>query len=95
MKINASIVYGLSAIAIVGILVYLNKKKTTYVQGDVNGDGNVDMGDIITVQRIIASLPDANGNPYSAEVVLRADVNGDGVVDQSDIDKIQQIMLEL
>lgn len=63
--------------------------------GDVNGDGEVNMGDIITVQRIIMGLPGTDDIPYSDEVRARADVNGDGEINEEDIEEIQRIMLGL
>jgi hypothetical protein len=56
----------------------------TFIVGDVNHDGVVDMGDVIKIERIILGFDP----PTEA-----ADVNGDGVVDIRDILQIERIML--
>ena len=54
-------------------------------QGDINGDGTVDVADIATVISVMASA--GAGAPSAS-----ADVNGDGVVDVADIATIISIM---
>lgn len=56
-----------------------------YVKGDVNGDGEVGIGDIVTVTNVM--LGEATD-----EVVKRADVNHDGEVGIGDIISITNIM---
>ena len=57
------------------------------LNGDVNGDGTVDVADIATVISVMAgdTVPDASSSG-------RADVNGDGTVDVADIATIIDIM---
>ena len=58
----------------------------TFAKGDVNGDGDIGIGDIITITNVMAS------NETDADVVRRADVNGDGEVGIGDIISITNIM---
>ena len=57
---------------------------TVSIQGDVNGDGVVDMGDVTKVERIILGK-----DPYTPA----ADVNQDGVVNMADVVAIENIIL--
>jgi hypothetical protein len=54
--------------------------------GDVNGDGEVDMGDVITIERQFLGL-----NPVTAA----ADVNKDGKVNMLDVTKVERLILGL
>ena len=56
------------------------------IPGDANGDGVVDVGDVIKVKRIILAL-----DPPTP----CADGNGDGVIDVGDVIKIKRIILGL
>ena len=56
----------------------------TYIRGDVNNDGNVDISDVVELVNII--LNSLSGNP-------RADVNEDGFVDISDVVTLVNIVL--
>ncbi|MFW6150776.1 MAG: choice-of-anchor Q domain-containing protein [Chloroflexota bacterium] len=56
------------------------------LQGDVNGDGRVNVGDITKLERIMLMLD---------PVTPGADVNGDGRLNAADITKIERIMLQL
>ena len=69
-----------------GWLEYEGSDECQYPQGDVNGDGQVGIGDIVTVTNVMAS------NETDADVVRRADVNGDGEVGIGDIISITNIM---
>ncbi|MBO7140881.1 MAG: endonuclease [Prevotella sp.] len=61
------------------------------VDGDVNGDGSVDVADIATVIDIMAGkTPDSI--PPGTDPFLVADVNGDGSVDVADIAYIITVM---
>jgi hypothetical protein len=55
------------------------------VKGDVNGDGEVGIGDIISITNFMAGVP----NGVTLE---KADVNGDGVVGVGDIIFVTNIM---
>ena len=55
--------------------------------GDVNGDGHVDVGDIMTIINTMASIV-----PSAFAAGNIADVNGDGLVDVGDIMAIVNIM---
>jgi hypothetical protein len=57
--------------------------------GDVNGDGVVDVADIATIISIMAHVTVPDASPSGT-----ADVNGDGVVDVADIASIISIMAE-
>ena len=56
------------------------------IEGDVNGDGQVGIGDIVAITNVMAGLAD-DGLP-----VANADVNGDGEVGIGDIVAITNIM---
>jgi surface protein len=56
-----------------------------FLLGDVNGDGEVNSGDVMAIYSVMAG----NGTP---EMQARADVNGDGNVDSGDIMAIYNIM---
>jgi len=58
----------------------------TVEPGDANGDGDVDMGDVIKVKRIILTL-----DPPTP----CADDDGDGFIDMGDVTKIKRIILGL
>ena len=58
----------------------------TFAKGDVNGDGDIGIGDIITITNVMAS------NETDTDVVRRADVNGDGDIGIGDIISITNIM---
>jgi hypothetical protein len=58
----------------------------TYLRGDVNNDGYVDISDVVELVNII--LNSQSGNP-------RADVNEDGNVDISDVVELVNIILTI
>jgi len=64
-------------------LIPLQKTK----DGDVNGDGAVDVADIAAIIDVMATVPDASASG-------NADVNGDGAVDVADIAKVISLMAE-
>jgi hypothetical protein len=55
--------------------------KTIAVLGDVNGDGSVNMGDVIKLERIIRGQD---------QRIPSADVNNDGQVNQEDVIKVSK-----
>jgi hypothetical protein len=61
----------------------INTKAGT--RGDVNGDGGVDVGDVMAIINFMAGQP--NGVTLD-----RADVNGDGTVDVGDVMAVINIM---
>ena len=67
---------------VIGI-IFLGDKET-YLRGDVNNDGYVDISDVVELVNII--LNSQSGNP-------RADVNEDGNVDISDVVELVNIIL--
>lgn len=60
------------------------------VYGDINGDGKIDVRDVVLVMRHVLNIEELNDNKSNA-----ADVNGDGVVDVNDAVKIMQYALGL
>ena len=66
---------------------YIDGKLDTGVEGDVNGDDNVDVADISTIISVMAGSVGAD-----SEAASNADVNGDGNVDVADIAKVISIM---
>lgn len=55
--------------------------------GDVNGDGKIDVADIVEL------LNHLNGNPTKNYQATEADANNDGVVDQIDVETISDMIL--
>ena len=66
--------------------VVVTIKEPERKNGDVNGDGNVDVADIATIITVMAQ------GDKIVEQVIAADVNGDGVVDVADIATVISIM---
>ena len=62
-------------------------KASSYLRGDVNGDGEVNISDITTLIDILLG-----GHPDS-DTLARADVNGDGEVNIADVNTIIDIIL--
>jgi hypothetical protein len=58
----------------------------SFIFGDANGDGIVNMGDVTKTERIILSLDTATPG---------ADANGDGAINMGDVTKIERIILKL
>jgi len=61
-----------------------------YVAGDVNGDGKIDVRDVVMVQKHILGL---QFPPLTAVQLLAADVNNDGDINISDAVEIMKIAL--
>jgi len=59
---------------------------TIAVLGDVNGDGSVNMGDVVKLERIIRGLDQRTAG---------ADVNNDGQINQEDAIKVEEIIQAL
>lgn len=53
--------------------------------GDPNGDGVVDMGDLLTIEQYVAGLAVPTQDQFR-----RADVNGDGTLDMTDVLLVEQ-----
>ena len=75
---------GSAATAMLRSIEYQNPEAVVEVNGDVNGDGTVDVADIAAVISAMAGESVVGGLP--------ADVNGDGSVDVADIASIITIM---
>ena len=63
------------------------KLATLTVTGDLDGDGAVDVSDVIMLRNWIME-----GNP-SAERIKKADLDGDGKIDVSDVVKLRNIIM--
>ena len=59
----------------------------SWLRGDVNNDGEVNIADVNTLIDIIL------GGNFDAMTMLRADVNGDGEIGIADINEVQDIIL--
>jgi hypothetical protein len=59
----------------------------SYVPGDANGDGKVNVTDIVEMVNYILGKPSANFNKAAA------DVNGDGEVNVTDIVSVVSVIL--
>lgn len=60
-----------------------------FMNGDANGDGEVDISDVLT---ITAYVGDSENNQLSEIGLINADVNGDGVINANDALTIQQYL---
>ena len=68
-------------------------------QGDVNGDGTVDVADIAAIISVMAGSGETdteplNGHGIDTEMARNADVNGDGTVDVADVSTVITLMAE-
>lgn len=61
-----------------------------YEPGDVNGDGDVNVKDVLIVRRVIAGLAEIGEEEYA-----RADMNGDGDVTSKDVLKMRRYIAGL
>lgn len=84
-------VLAIAGLAVGGIILLTRSAGAAGIPpGDVNGDGIVDVLDLIAATRI--SNGDLN---FPTDWILRADVNGDGVVDYNDLSVIEDTILGL
>ena len=60
----------------------------TVVTGDANGDGVVDVADVVAIVNYILQQPDDHFD------TVAADVNGDNTIDVSDVVAVVNIILE-
>ena len=63
--------------------------ESTYLRGDADGNGIVDVKDVTTIQSVLAEITDDSDK----KIELRADINGDGL-DISDATQIQMYLVE-
>lgn len=66
----------------------------TTVPGDVNGDGEVDLKDLLTLRNYLANYNYSTKTP-AFEVSAGADANGDGKVNILDITELREYLVEL
>lgn len=64
------------------------KQEIVYINGDANGDGVVNVADVVELVNYI------KGNPSEKFKETLADVNGDGNIDKTDIEEIVKIIME-
>lgn len=64
-----------------------------YLYGDANGDGDIDMKDIVLLQKYMANF-DYDLNTSTVEVKAGADANGDGKVSGQDIVRLRRYLSE-
>ncbi len=68
--------------------VYIDLEYTSpFLTGDVNGDGNVNAGDVSAIYGVIL------GTETDTAVIERANINGDSVVNAGDISSLYEIIL--
>lgn len=74
-----------------GYTVTINKKTYTIVKkGDVNGDANINSGDLLKLQKHLLKDTNIAGTPYGNA----ADSNNDGKLNSGDLLKIQKFLLK-
>lgn len=74
-----------------GYTVTVNKKTYTIVKkGDVNGDANINSGDLLKLQKHLLKDTNIVGTPYGNA----ADSNNDGKLNSGDLLKIQKFLLK-
>ena len=81
-EIILTIIFSLFCLTVAG----QNNQKSTLL-GDANGDGKVDVADIVEVVNYI------NNNPSSLLIFENADSNQDGLIDTKDVDAIKSIIM--
>ena len=71
---------------------YITPDEVTYSSGsgDVNGDGDVTVKDVLLMRRYIAGLGD-----LTAEAIFRGDVSGDGDITTKDVLTVRRIIAGL
>lgn len=69
---------------------FIFKEKGGVLMGDANGDGNVDISDVTTVQRHAAELETLTGDRFTA-----GDVDRNGVINVTDATLIQKYLVEI
>ncbi len=67
---------------------FIEENEIEVISGDANGDGLVDVGDIVAIVNKILGEPDDDFNDAAA------DINGDGQIDVDDIVAVVNIILE-
>ena len=67
----------------------IDDKYTISVLGDVNGDGTIDSGDLLAIQKDLLNAKKLNTKAKQ----LSADVNQDGIIDSGDLLKIKKQLL--
>ena len=72
----------LGLVAVIAIQAFSQSSEGSWLLGDVNGDGNVDVADVSAVISMMSG-----STTYD-----NADVNGDGAVDVADISSVISIM---
>lgn len=61
--------------------------ESSWLKGDVNGDGEINIADINMIVYII------QGHVYKEDIMLRADVDGNGEINISDVNAVLSIMM--
>ena len=97
-KRNAVIALGLlgGVAVLAGVIMATTKpaQASGYLLGDVNGDGVVDLTDLLIATRMSMGQNDPVTNqPYPADWVARACVTGDSSVSEADLEAIEYIIL--
>lgn len=84
---------GLSHVIKDGKIIYKGMRYSLNVPGDVNGDGEVNIGDINTVIDVVIMGGNAGHNHTPGDGSIDGDVNGDGEVNIGDINAIIEMIL--
>lgn len=69
-------------------VLVVDNTASTILMGDVNGDGKVDVEDVVAIVNKILGTPDDNFNEAAA------DINGDGKIDVDDVVAVVNIILQ-
>lgn len=92
----------LAAAAVVGLVLWLGNTDPTVpttpaVANDFNGDGQVDVLDVLRLAQQLRVPPSGEGvsTPPRSAAIQSADVNGDGRLDQQDVDALAQAIVRL
>lgn len=90
MNIFRKVITGVGVFAMCGVMCVgnVNATTSTYIKGDVNGDGSVNLADLSTMNQFLNGMYHADG--VTAE---RLDVNRDFVIDKRDANIISSIIL--
>lgn len=70
-----------------GIALVNVSAKDVYLLGDANGDGKINVGDIVDILNFVNKIPSAKFD------IDLADINEDGLLDMTDVDEIAAIIM--
>ena len=87
MKKSKILTLALLLILSISLFASVSAAVTAYRNGDVNGDGTINLKDVTQLRRVLA-----DGDVSTDAVVGNPDVNGDGAVNLKDVTTLQRYL---